>query len=158
MLKYPYLLNQPLPSSMPQKTPLYKTGMVFGVFDGLHEGHKHFLNQALKRCERLIVSVTHENVIQTLKGHAPRFSFEERALALSSFHPQLEIILGDPEIKTWSALYKYRPDIVFLGYDQHTLAEKLKSLNIPVAQLDPYLPEKYKSSLLYNRTSTILAE
>lgn len=126
----------------------HKTGMVFGVFDGLHEGHHHLLRQAQIRCEKLVVVVAHENVVKAIKGHSPRFSIEERAQALGAFDSCLEIVLGDPVIETWSHLKTYRPDMVFLGYDQHLLGERLKELDIPCSFLDPHFPKKYKSSLL----------
>ncbi|MDP3957671.1 MAG: adenylyltransferase/cytidyltransferase family protein [bacterium] len=138
---------------MPQKIPLYKTGMVFGVFDGLHEGHQHLLHQAQSRCERLIVVVAHENVVKVIKGHLPRFSFQERAETLRSFNPHLEIILGDPVIETWSAFKTYQPDMVFLGYDQLRLAEKLKGMDVPFTFLDSHFPEKYKSSTINRKSS-----
>ena len=122
--------------------------MVFGVFDGLHEGHRYLLNQAQSRCERLIVVVAHEDVVKVIKGHSPRFSFQERTETLHSFNSHLEITMGDPVIETWSHLKTYRPDMVFLGYDQHLLAEKLKEMNIPFVFLKPHQPEKYKSSII----------
>ncbi|MFZ2187662.1 MAG: adenylyltransferase/cytidyltransferase family protein [Candidatus Moraniibacteriota bacterium] len=139
---------------MARKTPLYGTGMVFGVFDGLHAGHKNFLTQAQGRCKKLIVAAAHEQVVKTIKGHLPRFSFEKRAQALRSFNPDANIILGDPMIETWSALKTYRPDIVFLGYDQQLLAQKLKEMHIPFLFLDAHLPKKYKSSILHESAVT----
>jgi len=138
---------------MKQKILPYKTGMVFGVFDGLHEGHRHLLNQALSRSEKLVVVVAHENVVKAIKGHPPRFSFEERAEALHSFAPHLEVVLGDPVIETWSAFKTYQPDMVFLGYDQHLLAEKLKEMDIPFVFLESHQPEKYKSSIVNGKSS-----
>lgn len=122
--------------------------MVFGVFDGLHEGHQNFLTQAQNRCTKLIVVVAHEQVVQTIKGHLPQFSFEERAQAIRSFNPRLDIVSGDQKIETWSAFKTYQPDMIFLGYDQHRLAEKLKEMNTLFVFLDSHLPDTFKSSLL----------
>ena len=129
--------------------PLYKTGMVFGVFDGLHDGHRYLLSQAHSRSEKLVVVVAHEDGVKVIKGDSPRFSFRERAVALRSFDPHLEIILGDPVIETWSAFKTYQPDMVFLGYDQHLLAEKLKEMSTPFVFLESHQPEKYKSSIIH---------
>lgn len=35
--------------------------MVFGVFDGLHPGHRAFLRQARKKGDKLIVVVARDN-------------------------------------------------------------------------------------------------
>ena len=48
-----------------------KKGMVFGVFDGLHEGHKYLLTEAAKLCDELVVVVTLDEAVATLKGHLP---------------------------------------------------------------------------------------
>ncbi len=46
-------------------------GVVFGVFDGLHEGHKKFLTDAAARCVELIVVVAHPKAVLTLKKKYP---------------------------------------------------------------------------------------
>lgn len=133
---------------MAQNTPQYEIGMIFGIFDGFHDGHRHFVEEAASHCQKLIVVVGHPDVIQTLKNSAPRYSQEERMAEIRKRYPHHTVVPGDAAIHTWSALKKYRPDIVFVGYDQHTLAQELAKIDTPCLSLAAYHPDKYKSSLL----------
>ena len=45
-----------------------KKVMVFGTFDGIHDGHRHFLREAKKQGEELIVAVSKDEVVQKLKN------------------------------------------------------------------------------------------
>lgn len=123
-------------------------GMVYGVFDGLHEGHKHFLEEAKKFCDKLVVVVAHPLIVQKLKHHVPYHSSEARIAALKAFDPKIEAVIGDSSIGTWSALKHYRPDIVLLGYDQVRLGAELEKLGVHTEIITPHLPDTYKSSLL----------
>lgn len=136
---------------MPQKTSLYTTGVVFGVFDGLHEGHRYFLTEAAKRCEKLIVAVTTSEAVLHLKGHLPRYEQGERITAIQAFNPKLEVVQGDKILGKWTVLKKYTPEIVLLGHDQQAIAEELTKLNTPFIFLDSHHPEKHKSSIIHKR-------
>lgn len=127
---------------------MHKTGMVFGVFDGLHEGHKYFLSQAASRCQQLLVAVTLPEVVLKLKGKAPKQSLEERCQAISAFNPAFKTIVGDRETSSWEVLKEHKPDIIFLGYDQQQIAKDLETMGIAYSYLDSYQPEQFKSSLL----------
>ena len=124
-----------------------KRAMVFGVFDGLHEGHKHFLVDAKGRCEKLIVVVTRDSVSKTRKGFAPKRNEAERVLALKDYDGELSVVLGDDEDGSWHVLDAYDPERVFLGYDQAEMSIELKKMGIPFTFLDAYKPGEYRSSL-----------
>ena len=127
---------------------MHKKGMVFGVFDGLHEGHKHFLSEAAKGCDELVVVVAPSETAGMLKGRAPKRNFKERAEAVAAFGQKFLVVSGDITLGAWSVLEKHRPDMVFLGYDQGGIAEELKRRGVPFTALPPYFPERYKSELL----------
>ncbi len=126
--------------------------MVFGVFDGLHAGHRYFLTEASRRCKRLMVVVTPSETVRVLKGRLPHRTYEERAKAIRLFDPKLDIISGDTVLGTWTVLEKHPPEVVFLGYDQQTLADELTKQQVPFVTLDSHYPEKHKSSLLHTST------
>jgi cytidyltransferase-like protein len=44
------------------------TVMVFGTFDGIHDGHRYFLNEAKKFGDKLVVAVAKDTTVKTLKG------------------------------------------------------------------------------------------
>lgn len=124
------------------------TGMVFGVFDGLHEGHKHFLREAKKRCESLIVVIADPDATLSLKGKLPKHSWDERTSALATFDPTLTLVRSDRESGSWNVLKTHRPDTIFLGYDQDALAEALAHTGVPTEKISAHEPEQYKSRLL----------
>ena len=124
------------------------TALAFGVFDNLHEGHKDFLSQALKRCDELIVVVARPEIVQILKNRLPKQTIEERAEAVRSFDPRIKAVAGDSTLGSWEVLRSNHPDIIFLGYDQKGIADELKKQNIKFEFLSAHQPEKYKSSIL----------
>lgn len=129
---------------------LIKRGIVFGVFDGLHEGHRFFLKSASDKCESLIVVVAIDDASLALKGRIPKHSFNERMQALLSFNPSLKVVPGDSIQGEWSALTTYMPDMVFLGHDQSAIAEELEKIGIQFSFIDSHHPEEFKSSLLHH--------
>ncbi len=130
------------------------TGLLFGAFDGLHEGHRAMLKEARTHAEHLIVALPPDTVIYELKGKAARFSWKERAKALWESELVDEVIRGDESLGMYSAIDTKHPDIIFVGYDQHHLANDLASYlandgkTIPIITLSPYKPDRYKSSLI----------
>ncbi len=130
------------------KVLMINKGMVFGVFDGLHEGHKKFLSDAAARCTKLIVVVAHPEAVLALKKRHPLRTLEDRIGEIRSFNPRLEVVTGDATLGEWRALKNHRPDMVLLGYDQKQIAEELKIMNVPFTFLEAHCPSEFKSSLL----------
>ena len=126
----------------------HKTGMVFGVFDGLHDGHRHLLSEATKRCEKLIIVVTLDVVVSILKNHPPKYSYEDRVKAIVDFNPNLAIVPSDPTLGGWSILDRHQPDMIFLGYDQHAIEREMKRLRRSFLTIDAHNPETFHSSIL----------
>jgi len=124
--------------------------MVFGVFDGLHEGHRFFLNSASEQCKTLIVVVARDDASFALKGRKPKHSFEERIRALRSLHSSWIVVVGDSMQGEWSALKTYTPDMVFLGHDQKAIADEFIKMGIQFSFIDSHHPEEFKSSLLHH--------
>lgn len=125
-----------------------KRALVFGVFDGLHEGHRYFLREAKKQCEELFVVVATDEVVRVIKGKLPKHSYAERAGAILAFDASLKMIPSDSELGSWNVLDAIKPDLVILGYDQREIAEELKKRGVPFLVLDSYRPDEFKSSLL----------
>lgn len=131
-----------------------KNVLVFGVFDGLHDGHRSFLRQAKACGDFLIVAVAQDDVIHMLKNKKPRHSLKERIASLQKEGIVDNVVAGDTDIATWGVVEKYKPDIIALGYDQLALQKgietyiKNRHLKIELRVLDPYKPEIHKSSKL----------
>ncbi len=131
-----------------------KKVMVFGVFDGLHEGHKNFLKEAKKSGEYLIVALAQDHIVRDLKKHDPKYNFGERLAHLEAEDAVDEVVIGDAKLSTWGVVNKYRPDVVVLGYDQRMLEEDLKKylvkldFNPELKVASSFEPNEYKSSII----------
>lgn len=128
--------------------------MVFGTFDLLHKGHVHFLREAKKHGDRLIVVLAPDTVVLLLKGKPPLNSFAVRLKNFKKLVLADEIVVGDGELGSWNVLERYKPDVVVLGYDQKELATGLKRFlneNHKSAELffvGPHAGQKLHSSIL----------
>lgn len=135
----------------------YRVAMVFGVFDGLHPGHRAFLEQAKNVAEKLIVVVTQDPMVEELKKKSPQYSLGQRINAIRQLEIADQVIAGDLVRYSWSAIRSCSPDVIALGYDQTTLQDALESYQeasvqpFDIVVLDPHHPEKYKTSILYHQ-------
>jgi cytidyltransferase-like protein len=107
---------------------LYEKVMVFGVFDGLHDGHRFFINEARKHGKNLIIVVTPDDTVKFMKGEPPRFTLLERIQVLEKEFPKAQIMTGDDRKGVWSPIKSEKPDAVILGYDQNSLKSALKGI------------------------------
>ncbi len=128
--------------------------MVFGTFDYIHEGHKSFFTQARALSEHsfLIVSIARDVNVERIKKKVPLYNENERLLAVTALGMADKVILGSTD-NYLAPIIEERPDIIGLGYDQISYTENLErdlaaaGLNCKIIRLEPYYPEKYKSSL-----------
>lgn len=130
-----------------------KKVLVFGTFDGLHKGHLNLFLQAKKHGDYLIVVVARDATVKKVKGHAPKFSEQERVKKVFA-----QKIVDDAQLGNLKSYYKkikeIKPAVICLGYDQTAFVEDLEKeiekmkLKIEIVRLKPYNPKKYKSSLL----------
>ena len=105
---------------------MQRTVFIFGVFDGVHDGHRFFITEAQKLGEPVIISVTRDEVSRDLKGRAPKYSLEERMEALQELFPEAIVIPGDETNGSWAGLRTYTPAVIALGYDQTDLKRALE--------------------------------
>ncbi|MDO8574317.1 MAG: adenylyltransferase/cytidyltransferase family protein [bacterium] len=130
--------------------------MVFGVFDGLHKGHKYFLSEAKKLGDSLIAVVTTNENVKKLKGNLPAANFNQRQEEVLKNDNVDEVVPNDRELFTWKVLDKHKPDIIAIGYDQTELEKALadyiqkKGLKIKLKVIPSFKPHRYKSSLINN--------
>lgn len=131
-----------------------KTALVFGTFDGLHDGHRYFLREARKRGNYLVAVVAEDAVVKKLKGRAPCNPLAGRLAGLRATGLVDEAVPGDNALGSWNAVKKYSPDIVCLGYDQTELEKALreyiqkKRLPLALIKIDAREPSRLHSSLL----------
>lgn len=136
--------------------------MVFGVFDGLHAGHVSFLKQARTYGEQLIAVVARDTSAEALKDRAPKESESDRLRVITALAFVDEAVLGDHMQGVYSALKKFPPGVICVGYDQNLLEqdlnEKMKSgtvPRIPIVRVTAHLPETLHSSLEGGKPKTL---
>ena len=105
-----------------------KKVMVFGVFDGIHEGHRNFLKQAKQYGDYLIVVVAPDEAVRQFKNRIPRFNLPERINFLSKEGIVDKIVKGDRVQYSWKVIKKHQPPIIALGYDQEAIRKELEAI------------------------------
>ena len=90
--------------------------MASGVFDLLHSGHLHFLEEAKKLGDELVVVVATDNTVRRRK-HEPITHEEMRLKMVSALRPVDKAVLGH-EGDMFEIVQEIQPDIIALGFDQ----------------------------------------
>ena len=132
--------------------------LIFGVFDGVHDGHLSFISEAKSHGDQLVAVVARDVVVEKLKGKLPKHNEVERIKELLEVPDVDLVLLGDPETGTYNVLKEVKPDIVFLGYDQNLLCDDLNKAvgkktipNIEIITGLSYKPDTFHSSILNNK-------
>jgi len=102
-----------------------KTVMVFGTFDGIHEGHRAMLKEARSLGDRLIVVVAQDHIIEHIKGELPRVNLLKRFEHLQRKDYVDEVVIGDSELGVWHIVRSRKPNLIAVGHDQQALHENL---------------------------------
>ncbi|MFC1638774.1 adenylyltransferase/cytidyltransferase family protein [Patescibacteria group bacterium] len=130
-----------------------KTVLVFGVFDLLHPGHLHFLEEAAKHGDRLVVVVTRDERCEAEKGRRPLHPLEERLRMVRTLPCVADALRGDPPGQ-WGMLERLAPDVVCVGHDQPTdspaVLRQLSALvKRPIlVRITAHEPQRYKTSVI----------
>ena len=131
-----------------------KKVMVFGVFDGIHEGHKKFFEEARTHGDYLIAVAAQDAIVEQLKGKRPVRDIGERSAELEAEDGVDEVVIGDAELGVYGVVLGHKPDVIALGYDQTALKEDLEA-NYAKFDWKPQIkvmsalePNKFKSSIL----------
>ena len=101
--------------------------MAVGVFDLLHAGHLHYLEQAKSLGNFLIVVVAHDDTVRKRK-HEPVTGQDLRRRMVEGLKPVDKAVIGNPpELPIFDILPTVKPDVIALGYDQEHAEEKIRS-------------------------------
>ena len=92
--------------------------MAVGVFDLLHAGHLHYLEQAKSLGNELVGVGAHDDTVRSQK-HEPVTSQDLRCRMVNGLKPVDKAIIGNsPGTPIFDILNVVKPDIIALGYDQ----------------------------------------
>ncbi|PNX46119.1 MAG: FAD synthase [Thermoplasmata archaeon M11B2D] len=119
--------------------------MATGTFDLLHMGHIHYLKEAKKLGDTLVVVIATDATVRKLK-HDPITPQEIRINLIKELKMVDEAYLGH-EGDMYSIVEEIKPDIIALGFDQiHddvTIKKELekRKMNVQVVRLSKYQGE-----------------
>lgn len=112
-----------------------KTVLASGVFDGLHSGHRYYLEQAQALGDRLVVVVTSDGHATRTK-RVPTMKARERVAAVAQLGAVDEVIIGLDPYDLQAMLELVQPAVIALGhdqtYDESVLAAECRALGWPV--------------------------
>ena len=140
--------------------------MVFGTFDIVHPGHRHFFKQARALAGKfvpkseayLIVSLARHKNIQRIKGKASEVSEAKRLAAIKAL-PEVDKAMLGAIGDHMPHIIKQKPDIIALGYDQTSYvrglraALKVAGLKTRIVRLKSHKPHIYKTSIIRAKKS-----
>ena len=92
-------------------------GFTCSCFDLLHAGHILMLEDARKRCDRLIVGLQSDPTIDRPEKNKPIQSLEEREIQLKAVKYISEVFIYDTEEDLYKKLLDIKPDVRILGSD-----------------------------------------
>ena len=101
--------------------------MAVGVFDLLHAGHLHYLEQAKALGDHLTVVVAHDDTVRKRK-HEPVTSQDLRRRMVAGLKPVDEVVVGNPpDVPIFDILPTIQPNIIALGYDQEHAEDNIRT-------------------------------
>ena len=101
--------------------------MAVGVFDLLHAGHLHYLEQAKSLGTELVVVVAHDDTVRSQK-HEPVTSQELRCRMVKGLKPVDEAIVGNsPGTPIFDILNVVNPNVIALGYNQKHSIDSIRN-------------------------------
>ena len=100
--------------------------MAVGVFDLLHAGHLHYLEQAKALGNHLTVVVAHDDTVR-IRKHEPVTNHDLRRRMVQGLKPVDEAIVGNsPDVSIFEILQVVNPEIIALGYDQEHAEDSIR--------------------------------
>ena len=104
--------------------------MAVGIFDLLHAGHLHYVEQAKSLGEELVVVIAHDETGRKQK-HEPVTGQDLRRRMVEGLKPVDQAIIGNPPgVPIFEILKQIDPDLIALGYDQkHSIDAIRKGLD-----------------------------
>ena len=94
----------------------YFIGFTSGVFDLFHIGHLNILKNAKSICDKLIVGVSTDDLVQTYKHKVPVIPFTERLEIVRSIK-FVDSVVAQENMDKMVLWEKLKYDIMFVGDD-----------------------------------------
>ena len=94
----------------------YKLGFTQGTFDTFHIGHLNLIKNAKNQCEKLIVGVNTDILVQKYKNKIPLINEKDRLLLVKELRSVDDAILCNSLDKI-EVCKQFKFDVVFIGDD-----------------------------------------
>lgn len=94
----------------------YKVGYTQGTYDMFHIGHLNLLRNAKSLCDKLIVGVNSDKLVQQYKSKTPVICEMERAEIISELKCVDQVVICTTLNKT-SIWHNFHYDAIFIGDD-----------------------------------------
>lgn len=91
--------------------------MATGVFDIIHLGHLHYLEESKKLGDELVVVIATDNTVRRRK-HEPITPEKMRLELVLSLKPVDRAVIGRDGGDIFEIVREVKPDIITIGYDQ----------------------------------------
>jgi len=114
-----------------------RIGFANGVFDGLHTGHRFFLQKAYDHCDWLIVAINDDDSVRARKGIGrPASPLESRlrTLRLAGVADAVLPFDGDPV----PLIKAIKPTVLIRGEDQSDEGAEWVSTLVRIARLEGF--------------------
>tara|TARA_B100001057_G_C22712011_1_gene896179 strand:- start:718 stop:1140 length:423 start_codon:yes stop_codon:yes gene_type:complete len=135
-------------------------GYTTGVYDLFHVGHLNILNKAKQMCDKLIVGVTTDELIQDYKKKKSVIPYTERSEIVANIRC-VDVVVPQETMNKIDAWKKFKFNIMFVGDDWHDtpkwniIEEELKKQEVKIVYF-PYT--KGTSSSIINDTLAKIRE
>ena len=132
--------------------PSLKIVLAGGVFDIIHPGHIHTLNEAKKLGDFLVIVIATDKTVMKMKNRKPLHNALARQELVSSLSMVDLCIIGDDE-DIFKTVDLIKPQIIALGYDQihqeKFITEGCRKINldVTVARLESPIPDISSSEI-----------
>ena len=140
----------------------YKLGYTSGVFDLFHVGHLNIIKKAKEKCEKLIVAVSTDELVQKYKNKSPVISYYERKSIVEAIK-YVDMVVPQENRDKIEAYKKYEFDVIFVGSDWkgskvfNEVAEYMNDNGKGKVEYIPYT-DKTSSTMLKNVLLSIYKE
>ncbi len=125
-----------------------KKVMVFGTFDGIHDGHRDFLQQAKEQGDHLVVVVSRDAAIAHTYGKQPKNDEIDRIAAVLGEKVAEDVVMGHLNDKA-KVIAEHKPDIIVLGFSQESLVVELNKITtaLGIDHVDIVIAQPHNSNM-----------
>ena len=100
--------------------------MIFGIFDGIHRGHRDFFRAAKEYGDYLMAVVAQDHIVEHIYGKLPTVNFADRFAHLETEDEVNQILIGEPIPSIADLVKRFGPDAVVFSALQELLHEDLE--------------------------------